>query len=416
MSEGAALAVRWHIGIPPTNSTQVGDVAKATGSQGLFALFQAASALLLLAAASSSFQAGPGLLKALARTRAGDGPAVGILPAWMGRTNRHHTPYWGVVIYFFVAAAVVVAAGGRDQELVLFYAVSVFMSFLAGLLAMAKFSRSDDKRFSLLLNGAGAAVVAFTLAVNLRRGDPAVSLAAALLIAAVFYLLWVRAGRPRGVSMVDQIAERELGQEGLPASDVCGQPAKANPSPTAVGAITRSRGNLVLVDEPEGISAPGRAVRRGLTGAIGVQTEVDVEPLRWAERNVAPEQPARPRRDRCDDQAARPRVVSTGARSTAGGERVGRGRRCAEPSVARRPSADGLVRLGANGLARVTAVRLLQSDVTAFERDASDAITRTRQLRRHVRRLRRYDPRPLRHRGAAPRHPALPRLSDSDRA
>ena len=76
-----ALAVRLGIGIPPANSTQIGDVAKAAGSLALFALFQAASAVLLLAAASSSFQAGLGLLKALARADRLDGAGIGILPA-----------------------------------------------------------------------------------------------------------------------------------------------------------------------------------------------------------------------------------------------------------------------------------------------------------------------------------------------
>ena len=92
--------------------------------------------MLLLAAASSSFQAGPGLLKALARDVSGRG----VLPAALGRTNPHHTPYWSVLAFLVAAAAVVVAGGGREQELVLFYAVAVFVSFLFGLLAMSVFS------------------------------------------------------------------------------------------------------------------------------------------------------------------------------------------------------------------------------------------------------------------------------------
>ena len=83
-----ALAVRLGIGIPPAHSTQIGDVARVAGGPALFALFQAATAVLLLAAASSSFQAGPGLLKALAHTDRLDGSRIGILPAWMGRTNQ----------------------------------------------------------------------------------------------------------------------------------------------------------------------------------------------------------------------------------------------------------------------------------------------------------------------------------------
>jgi amino acid transporter len=207
------LAVRLGIGIPPPNSTQIGDVARAAGSPGLFAAFQAASAVLLLAAASSSFQAGPGLLKALARADRIDGSTIGILPRWMGHTNRHHTPYWAGLVYLVVSAAVIIAAGARDQELVLFYAVAVFISFLAGLLAMLKFSLAERRRRWIVINGVGAAIVAFTLVVNLLRGYPLVSFGAAVLIAGIFYWLWIRAGRPRGVSQIERIVEAEVGDE-----------------------------------------------------------------------------------------------------------------------------------------------------------------------------------------------------------
>jgi hypothetical protein len=73
-----AVAVRLGIGIPPPHSTQIAEVANAaTGGGALFGAFQLTSAVLLLAAASSTFQAAPGLLKALSRARGG----VGILPA-----------------------------------------------------------------------------------------------------------------------------------------------------------------------------------------------------------------------------------------------------------------------------------------------------------------------------------------------
>src|SRR5207248_2600345 len=71
-----AAAVRLNVGIPRGDSTQIADLAKTSVADPLFALFQLATAVLLLAAASSSFQAGPGLLKALARHE-----DRGILPA-----------------------------------------------------------------------------------------------------------------------------------------------------------------------------------------------------------------------------------------------------------------------------------------------------------------------------------------------
>ena len=204
-----AVAVKLHVGIPRSDSTQIADVAKASVGTHLFAVFQIFTALLLLAAASSSFQAGPGLLKALARRTRHGGEQTGILHPTLGTTNVHHTPYWAVALFFAVSALVVVAAGAHDQTLVLFYAVSVFMSFLVGLIAMARFSRQSRRWTSLAMNSLGALVVAFTLAINLGRGDPIASVAAALLIALGLYVLWARAGRPRGIAQA--VVEAEAG-------------------------------------------------------------------------------------------------------------------------------------------------------------------------------------------------------------
>ena len=213
-----ALAVALKVGIPPQNSTQIAELARAAGSPALFALFQLTTALLLLSAASSSFQAGPGLLKALARHTGKRGDVHGILPAWMGQTNRHHTPYWGVVIYLFIAAVVVIVVNAQDQELVLFYAVAVFVSFLMGLLAMVQFSRRERTLLSLGVNLLGTLVVGFTLAMNLLRGWPLISLAAALLIAGILWTLWVRSGRPQGIALAVQEAEEANETSGEEAS------------------------------------------------------------------------------------------------------------------------------------------------------------------------------------------------------
>lgn len=202
-----AEAVHLHVGIPAANSTQIADLASRAAHPALYALFQLVTALLLLSAASSSFQAGPGLLKALARQHTRTQQGTGILPAVWGRTNRHHTPYWGVLLFLIVSGAVITVAGGQDQRLVLFYAVSVFLSFLAGLIAMARFSARARRPGSLVINLVGAVAVGFTLVVNLARGEPVASLAAALVIAALLYELWVRAGRPRGIRNVAAEAE-----------------------------------------------------------------------------------------------------------------------------------------------------------------------------------------------------------------
>ncbi len=204
----SVLAVRLRIGIPPANSTQIAEVAKtAAGDGSLFGAFQVTTAILLLAAASSSFQAGPGLLKALSAGAGG----VGVLPATLGRANRHHTPYWGVVVFLGISAVIVVAADAREQRLVLFYAVAVFAAFLCGLLAMARFFRAERRWLLLTTSLTGAFAVSVTLAINVARGYPIVSLAMALALAATLHQLWVRAGRPRGVAEAERIAEAAAG-------------------------------------------------------------------------------------------------------------------------------------------------------------------------------------------------------------
>jgi hypothetical protein len=200
------LAQRLRVGVPPADSTQIAEIARAASGNGIeFAAFQLTSAVLLLAAASSSFQAGPGLLKALSR-----GAGAGILPAGLGRSNTHHTPYWSVAVFLAIASTIILAGGGHEQELVLFYAVAVFVSFLFGLLAMSAFSHREGRRWLLAVNVVSLGAVILTLAVNLRRGYPLASLAAATTTAGLLYLLWVRAGRPRGVSEAERLAEQEL--------------------------------------------------------------------------------------------------------------------------------------------------------------------------------------------------------------
>ena len=114
-----------------------------------------------------------------------------------------------MLIFLAASAAVIAAAGGQDQRLVLFYAVSVFLSFLTGLLAMARFSRRERRPLRLAVNLLGAAAVGFVLVVNLARGEPIASLVAALLIAGALYRLWVKAGRPRGVRGATANAETD---------------------------------------------------------------------------------------------------------------------------------------------------------------------------------------------------------------
>jgi amino acid transporter len=196
----ACVAVHLTVGVPSTGSTQIANIARASvGSGRIFQVFQASSSLLLLAAASSSFQAGPGLLKALSGPPGKDG----ILPDFFGRTNSHHTPFYALGAYFLVACLVILAAGALEQKLVLFYAVTVFVSFLMGLLAMARYAWQDRQPILLMVNLLAIICVVFTIGVNLARIYPLASLAALMTVAIVLYVLWSRAGRPEEIENIE---------------------------------------------------------------------------------------------------------------------------------------------------------------------------------------------------------------------
>jgi hypothetical protein len=197
------LAVTLDVGLPPSDSTLLAEVARTSvGDGGLFAAFQAVSALLLLAAAASSYLAASGLLKALALMGA-NGGSDGLVPERFARVNRFHTPPWGIAAVLCASAVLIALAGGRDQEIVEFYAVSVFAGFLAALLGCARLSLRDRQWGWLSINLIGGVLVAFVLSLNVARTDGALALAAAAAVAGYLYLVWVRRGRPRGVGEVE---------------------------------------------------------------------------------------------------------------------------------------------------------------------------------------------------------------------
>ena len=102
----AAAAAGLGIRGPSEDSTLLADVAqRATGGDDLFGAFQAATALLLLAAAASAYLAGSGLLEALAR-----GPAL--LPRRFAVTNRFYAPPWGIASLAAAAALLIALAEG----------------------------------------------------------------------------------------------------------------------------------------------------------------------------------------------------------------------------------------------------------------------------------------------------------------
>jgi hypothetical protein len=193
-----ALTVHLQVELPGEDSTLLAELARrATGDGALFGAFQAASAALLLAAAASSYLAASGMLKALALFGA-DGQ--GLLPRHFGVVNRWLVPHWGVVLVLAAAAVMMLAAGGREQQLVHFYAVSVFASFLAATAGCARLSHREGRRGAMTLNLIGTALVAVVIGINLTRLDSVIALAASGLVAVYLWRVWVSRGSPRGLA------------------------------------------------------------------------------------------------------------------------------------------------------------------------------------------------------------------------
>ncbi|HEX7058656.1 MAG TPA: hypothetical protein VF176_02265 [Solirubrobacterales bacterium] len=194
----AMLAVHLRIGLPDGDSTLLAEIARrAVGGGVALATFQALSALLLLAAAASSYLAGSGVLKALSGLGRDGGD--GLLPEPFHRQNRFLVAHWGVILILGLAAAMILAAGGREQELVQFYAVAVFASFLAATLGCVRLSFRDGRLWAMTANLFGAALVTLVLALNLTRLDSAIALLASLAIALYLWRAWVVRGRPGGI-------------------------------------------------------------------------------------------------------------------------------------------------------------------------------------------------------------------------
>jgi hypothetical protein len=212
----AAVAVTHGIGLPPSHSTLLAEIARwSVGDGAVFAAFQAASALLLLSAAASSYLAASGLLKALAMVGAKRAEG-GLVPGRFADLNRFHVPPWGILLVLISSASLIVAAGGHDQDLVQFYAVAVFAGFLGALLGCARLSLRDRHWADLVVNLAGCALVGFVLVLNAGRTDGAIALTGSALVALYLYAVWVRRGRPPGVGEIEFVAETEAAAQGTP--------------------------------------------------------------------------------------------------------------------------------------------------------------------------------------------------------
>ncbi len=193
-----ALAVSLGIGRPPQDSTLLAEIARAsTGGGGAFAAFQVLTATLLLAAAASAYAAASGLLRALALH---GGPGRGLIPRRFGIDNRAFVPYWGVVAVCAASCGLLALVGGDETIIVGYYAVAVFLSFLAALAASARLSLRDRRPWAFAVNCAGLVPVTYVLVANALRLDGIISIAVTIVVAVALWLSWVRGGRQTGIA------------------------------------------------------------------------------------------------------------------------------------------------------------------------------------------------------------------------
>ena len=105
-----------------------------------------------------------------------------------------------------ISAVIILIASGQEQELVLVYAVAVFVSFLAGLLAMARFSHRRGATLTAT-NLVGAVGVTFTLLVNLERGYPLLALGGTVADRGDPLLALGSRGPPTGIEAIEREAD-----------------------------------------------------------------------------------------------------------------------------------------------------------------------------------------------------------------
>jgi amino acid transporter len=152
------LAVNFAI-IPiefPEKQTVIAQVARAVYGDGIaFYLFQAFTAVLLVLAANTSFNAFPRLLAILA----GDGH----MPRQFALRGDRLAFSYGIIVLATLAAMLIVIFGGSTHLLIPLYAVGVFIDFTISQTGMIRHwlrERSPGWRRRLAINAFGAALTA----------------------------------------------------------------------------------------------------------------------------------------------------------------------------------------------------------------------------------------------------------------
>jgi hypothetical protein len=185
--------------VPSEEVTVVAELASTvfgTDSVGFY-LFQTFTALILILAANTSFNAFPRLAAILAEDF--------YFPRRFAYRGDRLAYTAGIVVLAALAAILLVAFGGDTHALIPLYSVGVFMSFTLSQSGMVRHwfrGRAEGWRWRLGINAIGAVLTAIVLVVVLLTKAPA-SLLVAVIIPILVALMWF-------IHHEYQTAEREL--------------------------------------------------------------------------------------------------------------------------------------------------------------------------------------------------------------
>jgi amino acid transporter len=236
--------------LPSENETVVSQIARQLFGTGLtYYLIQAATALILVLAANTSFADFPRLSSLLARDR--------FVPRQFGNLGERLVFSNGIMMLAAFAALLIVLFRGETHALIPLYAVGVFISFTLSQSGMVRYwwrERQRGWRHRLAINGVGAAatgvVTIVIAATKFTHGAWIVVVVIPLLV--VSFLVMRR--------HYDEVAE-ELSLEGLEAP-----PELQHTVLVLIGDV--HRGVVLAVQYARSLAAPSAAVR-----AVYVETD-----------------------------------------------------------------------------------------------------------------------------------------------
>jgi amino acid transporter len=154
----------------PEPQTVISQVAAAVYGAGTpaFLLFQAFTAILLVLAANTSFNAFPRLLAILAQD--------GFMPRQFSFRGDRLAFSWGIIVLATLAASLIILAQGETHLLIPLYAVGVFIDFTisqSGMIRHWRRERSPGWRRRLSINAFGAVLTAVVaVVVTVAKAPP----------------------------------------------------------------------------------------------------------------------------------------------------------------------------------------------------------------------------------------------------